>query len=249
MAKQKGIFPLVGTIGGVNFYYLNGKPVARMAGGGFNGEAIKSKDSMQRVRENGSEFGHCSRVNKIFRQALRPVHNFHKFTFYHSRLMTLFTAIKDVDGINLRGERRVAEGMETATGRQLLQDFKYTPKCVPLHVFPFDYTMDWTNFTLHFERIHKDRVLFIEGATHVSLQFGVLDFNFNTLDYDLQLGAPLMLSKTFSDTSISLSPLSLPTNHGLQLAVLGIRYYQEVDGVMYLLHAQNGVGIAVVSVV
>uniref|UniRef100_UPI00404A21B5 hypothetical protein n=1 Tax=Gelidibacter sp. TaxID=2018083 RepID=UPI00404A21B5 len=57
MAKQKGVFPMVGTIGGVNFYYLNGKPVARAAGGGFNEKAIKTKKSMQRVRENGSEFG------------------------------------------------------------------------------------------------------------------------------------------------------------------------------------------------
>ena len=72
MAQQKGIIPLVGTLGGINFYYLNGKAVARTAGGGFNGKAIKTKASMQRVRENVSEFGHCSEVNKAFRQALRP---------------------------------------------------------------------------------------------------------------------------------------------------------------------------------
>ena len=70
MAKQKGIIPLVGTIGGVNFYYLNGQPIARRAGGGFNGKAIKTKASMHRVRENASEFGHCSKVNKVFRHAL-----------------------------------------------------------------------------------------------------------------------------------------------------------------------------------
>jgi len=78
MAKQKGMIPLVGTIGGINFYYLNGKPVARAAGGGFNGKAIKTKSRMQRVLENASEFGHCSKVNKAFRMALRPFYAGHR---------------------------------------------------------------------------------------------------------------------------------------------------------------------------
>lgn len=42
-----------------------------MAGGGFNVKAIKTKASMQRVHGNGSEFGHCSQVDKAFRMALQ----------------------------------------------------------------------------------------------------------------------------------------------------------------------------------
>lgn len=72
VAKQTGIIPLVGALNGINFYYLNGKAIARKAGGGFNGKAIKTKVSMQRVRENASEFGLCSDVNKAFRTALMP---------------------------------------------------------------------------------------------------------------------------------------------------------------------------------
>ena len=66
MATQKGIVSLVGTVGGVNFYFRKGKAVARKAGGGFSGKAIKTKASMMRVRENNSEFGHCSSVKKSF---------------------------------------------------------------------------------------------------------------------------------------------------------------------------------------
>jgi hypothetical protein len=39
MAKQKGIIPLVGTIRGANFYYLNRKPIARKA----SCQAVKNK--------------------------------------------------------------------------------------------------------------------------------------------------------------------------------------------------------------
>lgn len=42
MAKVKNIVGLQGTIGGVNFYLRKGVPLARAAGGGFNGDAIKT---------------------------------------------------------------------------------------------------------------------------------------------------------------------------------------------------------------
>ncbi|WP_417238100.1 hypothetical protein [Bizionia sp.] len=248
MAKQKGIIPLVGTIGGINFYYLNGKPVARVAGGGFNGSAIKTKASMRRVRENGSEFGHCSRVNKAYRMALRPFYTQHKFTFFHSRLMTMFTQLKTLDTIHARGERRVANGLTTDLGKQLLQDFNYTPDCVVQQVLPFASSMDWATHTLAFPKFNMTQVSFIPGATHIALQFGILDFNFETLDSALHLATPLVLAKDFTGTSLSLTPNSVPSGLGLQLAVLGVRYYQEVDGLMYLLHATNGVGIGVLGV-
>ncbi len=247
MAKQKGIIPLIGTIGGINFYYLNGKPVARAAGGGFNGKAIKTKASMQRVRENGSEFGHCSKVNKAFRMALRPFYNNHKFTFFHSRLMTMFTQLKTLDTNNERGKRRVADGVITAEGKRLLQDFKYTPDCVLEQVLPFSSTMDWATYTYSFPTFNMAQVNFISGATHIALQFGVLDFNFESLASELHLAAPMVLAKDFSGTSLSLSLVSVSSGTDLELAVLGLRYYQEVDGLMYLLNAENGIGIGVVG--
>lgn len=248
MAKQKGILPLVGTIGGVNFYYLNGKPVARAAGGGFNGKAIKTKASMQRVRENGSEFGNCSKVNKAFRMALRPFYTNHKFTFFHSRLMSLFTELKGLDTLNARGERQVAQGATTAEGKRLLQDFNYTPDCVVEQVLPFSSTMDWATYTFSFPRFDIAQVALIPGATHIALQFGVLDFNFETLASELHLAPPMVLAKDFAGASLSLMPVSLPSGLGLGLAVLGLRFYQEVDGLMYLLNAENGLGIGVVGV-
>ncbi|WP_417201364.1 hypothetical protein [Bizionia sp.] len=248
MAKQKGIIPLVGTIGGINFYYLNGKPVARVAGGGFNGTAIKTKASMRRVRENGSEFGHCSRVNKAYRMALRPFYTQHKFTFFHSRLMTLFTNLKKLDTDSVRGARQVFKGLETDAGKRLLLDFTYTPDCKPELVLPFNYSMDWPTYTLNIPEFNIAHVPFITGATHIALQFGILDFNFETLDSALHLAAPLVLAKDFSGTSLGFTPVTAPTGLGLQLAVMGVRYYQEVDGVLYVLNAKEGVGISVFSI-
>ena len=247
MAKQKGILPLVGTIGGINFYYLNGKPVARGAGGGFNGKAIKTKASMQRVRENGSEFGHCSNVNKAFRMGLQPFYTQHSFTFFHSRLMTLFTQLKALDAVNARGERRVSQGVATAQGQQLLKAFKYTPKLALEQVLPFNFVMDWETNTFTLPTFKAERVSFISGATHMGLQFGILDFNFETLEYNMHMAEALVLTKTFLDTSVAFTPVSVPDGMGLKMAILGLRYYQEVDGLLYLLNAENSLGFTVVD--
>ena len=73
MAKQKGVVFFEGTIGGINFYYRKGVPTARASGGGFNKRAIKNSPKMVRVREQNSEFANCSKVNKAFKNAIRPL--------------------------------------------------------------------------------------------------------------------------------------------------------------------------------
>jgi hypothetical protein len=246
MAKQKGILPLVGTIGSINFYYLNGKPVARIAGGGFNREAIKTKKRMQRVRENGSEFGHCSVVNKVFRQALRPFYKGYKFTFLHSRLMRLFTGLKGLDAVHLRGQRVVFEGVATDRGLAMLKQFDYTPDCNVRRVLPFNFAVAPSNQALTISGIDIKRVGFITGATHIELTYGILDFNFETLDKEPHLATPLILNKDFADHSVTLVPTTLPTGIGTVLCVLGVRFHQEIDDRLYVLNAKNGVGFGMV---
>jgi hypothetical protein len=73
MAKQKSIIPLSGTLDGINFYIRKGTAVARKAGGGFNGKAIKNSPKMARVKENNTEFGHYSFVEKVFKDSLITV--------------------------------------------------------------------------------------------------------------------------------------------------------------------------------
>jgi len=248
MAKYKSLFTIIGTIGGVNFYRLLGKPVNRIAGGGFTREAIKTKASMVRVRENNSEFGNCSHLNRIFREAIRPFYLKHKFPLFHSRLMTLFTGLKALDPVSKRGQRLVFRGLELDEGKRSLLNFAYTPECKPKTVLPFSFDMDWTTYTLMVPEFHMKQVSFISGATHIALLFGVLDFNFKTLDYKLHLADTLILPKDFSGDTLSMTIQSLPTGLGMELGVFGIRYYQEVDGEMYLLSAKNGVGISVFSI-
>ncbi|WP_179353762.1 hypothetical protein [Winogradskyella vidalii] len=247
MAKQTGIIPLVGTLNGINFYYLNGKPIARKAGGGFTKKAIKNKASMQRVRENADEFGHCSAVNKAFRLALTPFYRGYTFSHFHSRLMGLFTRIKALDTINKRGKRVVAEGLGQAQGLQLLEQFSYTPACKVGQVLPFEFGISNSDYTLTISDFNIAQVGFADGATHMALTYGVLDFDFNHLNYALHLAPPLVLERSYTGSTLVLTPDTLPNGLGTALCVLGVRFYQEVDGALYVLNAKDSVGIAVLK--
>ncbi|SDH52473.1 hypothetical protein [Winogradskyella thalassocola] len=249
MAQQTGIVPLVGTLNGINFYYLNGKPIARKAGGGFTRKAIKRKASMQRVRENANEFGHCSAVNKAFRSALYPFYKGHKFTHFHSRLMGLFTRLKALDTTHKRGERRVADGIGQAHGLQLLEQFSYTPACAVPQVLPFGLEVSSDHLALTITDFDIGQVGFVADATHIALTYGVLDFDFDGLDYALHTAPPLVLDRSYAGSALTLEPDTLPSSLGTVLCVLGVRFYQEIDGALYVINEKDSVGIAVLKCV
>ncbi|WP_299781727.1 hypothetical protein [uncultured Formosa sp.] len=138
--------------------------------------------------------------------------------------------------------------MGTATGAQHLCDFEYTPDCSPHAVLPFPCSMDWGTYTFSISDVDVTQVVFSPGATHLVVQFGVLDFDFDTLAYHLHLADAVVLSKSFSNTRIRLTPTTFPNGTGTVLAVCGVRYYQEVGGVKYLLNSKDSVGFGVVGV-
>ena len=68
MARYKSILQFQGSIDGLVFYQLNGVSVVRKKSG-FNRDDFKTKENYARVRENSSEFGHCSKMGKMLRNA------------------------------------------------------------------------------------------------------------------------------------------------------------------------------------
>lgn len=247
MARQKGIVPFEGNLGGINFYYLNGKQVARKAGGGFNAKSIRSKATILRVRENASEFGHCSSVNKIFRQAIRPFYNGHTFTHLHSRLMGLFTKIKNFDTIHERGARTVSGGMIASESRKLLSDFAYTPSCDILRLLPFPMDYDAITYSLQISNINIASLTFPPGATHLEISFAVLELDFETLDYTLHQSEKAILSADVALTELSFTPQSFPAGSATLLPIAGLRSYQEINGDLLRLNSAESIGFSILS--
>jgi len=65
MARQKGIFKVEGTLGGVTFYDSQDGMMAREKGG------IAKDPSFARTRENGEEFARAASAGKVIRDSMR----------------------------------------------------------------------------------------------------------------------------------------------------------------------------------
>ncbi|MCX2681073.1 hypothetical protein OOZ15_14060 [Galbibacter sp. EGI 63066] len=248
MAKQKSIVKFTGTIDGVNFYYRKGVPVARKAGGGFNKEAIKKSPKMERVRENSSEFGLCSRTKKVFKDSLYPFLQHHKDPTLHGRMMKVFQQIKTCDSASERGKRRVGKGLETDRGRQLLKDFSFTPKRDVETTLVADIAFDRESYKCDISGFDMGQFRFHPDATHFELLFGIVRMDFEVLTSTTYMAAPVSIGKDFDNNHIVLAPEDTPKDGGMKFAFLGIRFYQEVSGTLEILKAEGATGIKLLDV-
>lgn len=124
MARYKSIIQLQGSLDGLVFYQLNGIPVVRKKSG-FDKNNFKTNENYARVRENSSEFGHCSKVGKTLRQACWPFTKKSGDQFLYQSFAKLMTSIKDLDALTERGKRTVREGLKSEKGKKLLSDYVF----------------------------------------------------------------------------------------------------------------------------
>lgn len=243
MAKQKGILPLEGTLGGINFYYRKGVPTARSAGGGFNKKAIKTSPNMARVRQQNSEFAICSRTNKIFKQAIASLLAGYVDGALHSRLMQLFLSIRDCDPDSEHGKRQVWKGMETEAGKSLLQDFRFNPKRPNL--LPCAYVFNWDALELRVRGFDVRQVAFPKEADYLELSICLLWFDFEKLNYsDLSI-ARMTIDRDFNQDTFSLACAALPKGSGMLLGLARVAFYHELHGKAYALSGGSGFGMVV----
>ncbi|GGW75008.1 hypothetical protein DFQ11_1066 [Winogradskyella epiphytica] len=245
MARQRGLFTISGTIGDLNFFIMSGKGFVRRAGGGFNGEAIRTQDNMKLVRDNASEFGHCSTSRSRFRRALLPFFGGLKGRQIHSRLMTLFTQLKDLDFVSERGKRRVKHGLQTAKGKRLLKQFEFIPHQKMMSDLYEQSNFDWHTQQLSVKNFNPSLYKTPKAATHVGITLGVLDFDFDRLDSALEVSPTCFLAVDSLASSFVLEPADIVSPQHSGVAVLGLRYYEIIDQEVYDL--QSGIAVRVLD--
>ncbi len=97
--------------------------------------------------------------------------------------------------------------------------------------------------------IGAEQLQFPQGATHVSLQSAVLAIDFATEVSELAYSNVVNLPIGLTPTTIALTPTSVPTGNGLQLFMLMLSFYQEVNGQQYSLKNEEYNVLNVVEVV
>ena len=238
MAQQKGIIPLKGTIGNITFYKSSDGYLAREKGG-VDANRIQTDPAFQRTRENGAEFGRAGKATKLLRNAIRGLTQNAADGKMSSRLTKAMLKVIQADATNARGLRNVIDGeVELLTGFE----FNINSKLSTTLYAAFTATIDRVAGTLAINLpafIPLNMIATPSGATHFQLNTAGAEIDFETGVFTVEANntgilpwdntATAALNVTNTVTANSTHPLFL---------LLGIEFYQQVNGAMYPL--KNG---------
>lgn len=235
MATLKGLIKIEGTLDGLTFYKGKNGYFIRTKGG-ISKNRIQKDPAFKRTRENANEFGLAATSGKILRHTLAMFMRNTKDPTLPSRLMRKLMLIKNQDTTSPRGQRSPAVGLTTPEGKRLLQNFDCNENAILAQVLRADYTVNTATGAISIPNfIPGTHLVAPLGATHVTLQSAFLNLDFTTDVRDLQLSDPLNLPINLTPHNVTLAPAAV-TGSGVSMILLQLSFFQEINGVQYLLN-------------
>lgn len=238
MARQTGIIKLKGTIGDISFYKSADGHLARYKGG-VDASRIANDPAFQRTRENGSEFGRAGKGGKLIRNSVRILLQNAKDKRVVSRLTKSLVAITKTDAVHDRGLRTIEDG-----NMALLQGFEFNikGKLGSTLYTPFTAAIDRAtgNVTADLQPFAPTvRIAAPGGTTHYKIVMGATELDFVNETSVFESDETTVLPYDGNDTAVINLSVGLTANSVLPiLQLIGIEFYQEVNGQMYPL--KNG---------
>lgn len=238
MAKNKSILKFEGTLDGMTFYKSSDGHLVRTKGG-VSKSRIMNDPAYVRTRENMNEFSNVARTGKLLRNSLGSLLRRGKDPRTSSRLMGLLSKIKNLDASSVRGLRVVSQGIGSTEGKTLLQGFDFNKRAPLSQILQTPFDLDTATGILEItDFIPLEHIQMPDGATHVSLTNGVMNFDFETGIYDLQLSPVSNILLDMTSSTITLTPDAMSAGTGNTLHLLLVEFFQEVNGAQYSL--RNG---------
>ncbi|MEZ4857241.1 MAG: hypothetical protein R2781_00345 [Flavobacteriaceae bacterium] len=240
MGKVKeSLVPFVGTLGGLNFYFLDGKYTVRRAGGGFSARVHKKSP---RIQENKSEFALAAQPNKDLRRALYPLTQNFTIPYLHSRLQgALLRFRKFTPG--KRGERDVYQSLVTESGLQVLKAFDYSPLCPMETALPYTVTNDETTATLVLSKPDASLLKTPKGATHIKIRMTVVCPDAQQREMDSYPSPEVLIDIKALPDSLVLTPEKNPPKKGPFLVYLRVWFAKDENGRMVELKSKDALGL------
>lgn len=238
MAKQKGIFKVEGTLDDVTFYKSRDGYLVREKGG-VSAERIASDPAFIRTRENQAEFGRAGKAGKTLRAAFRVLLQNAADARMVSRLHREMMKVVKADAISARGQRNVLDGeLELLTGFEC----NLNGRLAQTLFAPYTATMDRATGTLTLSLpsfVPLNQIGAPKEATHYQILSGggSIDFEAGSYAVDTDTSAMLPLDSVASAVLTASFAVAPNTTQPLFL-VLGIAFFQEVNGSHYSL--KNG---------
>jgi hypothetical protein len=244
MAKQLGIFPIGGSLDNVTFFQTADGEFAVRKKSTLTGAEMATMPAFDRMREHNREFGRAGKAMKLVRSSLKALLVNTADRKAAERLRSVLYQVIKTDTTSIRGERNLTNG-----DLSLLLNFDFNADALfdTVIAAPFLMTINRLSGALDITVPAFNPKLLLTAppqATHFKLVMGgaVVDFGANTEEGKVTELAFLPL------TNAATSPLTLTVNVAATstapiLLVLGIRFYEETNGVKYPLASNDALAI------
>ncbi|MDR6301819.1 hypothetical protein [Mesonia maritima] len=238
MAEQSGIIKLKGTLGGISFYKTSDGYLAREKGG-VSAQRIATDPVFQRTRENNAEFATAGKAGKLMRNSIQVLLQNAKDRRCVGRLTRALLSVIKSDTVNIRGERNVQEG-----NMQLINGFEFNQngKLGSTFFTPFVCALDRTTGELSVAISSYQAAVRIAapgGTTHYRLSLAGVELDFEESSFNFGMEQTTILPHSTTAQAASTLTAALTTDSTLPVVgVLGVEFFQEVNGEMYPL--KNG---------
>lgn len=244
MARQSGVIQIKGTVGGLVFT----KDGTVRQKQGSNRSQFNTSVSMQRVRENASEFGTAAKASKLVRDALRKVVAPASDRFAVSRLTQKMKEILNLDADADRGGRQILNAnLEALVGF----DFNANAAFTGTYYGGLEVELDRAG-NQSVSMLDVNPALDIaapQGATHYRINVAVaaVDFAAGTFTSTVNSTPELPLTNALRPTE-SLQLIRPAAAEEALIVVVGVDFFQALNGKMYPLNSNTYNPLSVVAV-
>lgn len=238
MAKQKGIIKLQGTIGDITFVKTKDGYLAKEKTS-VNGNRIATDAAFLRTRENNAEFGRAGKAGKVLRRAIQLLLQQAKDSRVTSRLTKEMMKVLKADSTSTRGLRNVVDGEA-----ELLEGFEFNlnAKLSATIFAAYTCTADRVTGTLAVSLppfVPNQFIAGPEGSTHFKIVSAGAEVDFEASSFVSASSDSTILPLNGNATNaLNLSNAVTPNSTHPLFLLLGIQFYQQVNGINYPL--KNG---------
>jgi hypothetical protein len=233
MAKQKGLVRVLGTGGDMTYYKTKDGYLAKEKTS-LTGTQIATDPRFKRTRENMAEFGNACTSGKTLRHSINTLLQNATDGKVVSRLSKTMMQVLKTDTTDKRGKRTVANGDVT-----LLKGFEFNANSILGSTLYAPYTTSITRATGVLSVsipafVPATSIIAPLNATHFKLVFAGVAADFAAQQATAIINQTAVLPWDETATSLITLTANMPAASTLPLLlVLGIQFFQEVNGNSY----------------
>jgi len=237
MAKAKAPFTIIGTIDDLNFYDSADGNIVRMRGKtGITKQQFKDNPIFDPIRQQGSDFGYCSKKAKTFNLLVKPFYRYSQGASLFGRCIQLLLAILNEDAENEKGSRSLIKGLQNKTGLNYLLGFEGNTERPLSTVLLHDITFDWNKLELNLKELDPiNDIAWPESATQVSIQLAIANWNCEEDRFVTSYSTIQVIDKKSGILSLSFD-LIPPTEKHLWLCFIHFRFCYTLYNKVKVLH-------------